>query len=120
MRTPTRRGAIAGAAAAASGIVLTPARWSFAATPEPQKITAELIAAAKKEGKLGFYTSVELPVAERVAKAFEAKFSGIAVRVERSGAERNFQRIQQEYGSRIFACDVVQSSDAAQRWGPQG
>ena len=35
------------------------------------------------------------------------------MRVERSGAERVFQRIGQEYGSRIHAVDVVNSSDAA-------
>ena len=35
------------------------------------------------------------------------------MRVERTGAERVFQRIGQEYSSRIHACDVVQSSDAA-------
>ena len=40
---------------------------------------------------------MDLPVAERLAKAFEAKFPGIAVRVERTGAERLFQRIGQEY-----------------------
>jgi iron(III) transport system substrate-binding protein len=65
------------------------------------------------EGKVSFYTSVELPIAERVAKAFEARFSGVSVRVERTGAERNFQRIGQEYASKIYACDVVQSSDAS-------
>ncbi len=60
-----------------------------------------------------YYTSVDLPIAERIAKAFEAKFPGIAVRVERTGAERVFQRIGQEYASRIYAVDVVNSSDAA-------
>ena len=35
------------------------------------------------------------------------------VRTERTGAERVFQRIGQEYGSRIYAVDVVNSSDAA-------
>jgi iron(III) transport system substrate-binding protein len=35
------------------------------------------------------------------------------VRVERSGAERVFQRIGQEYASRIHAVDVVNTSDAA-------
>ena len=48
-----------------------------------------------------------------ISKAFEAKFPGIAVRVERTGAERVFQRIGQERASNIFACDVAQSSDAA-------
>jgi iron(III) transport system substrate-binding protein len=35
------------------------------------------------------------------------------VRVERTGAERVFQRIAQEYASRIYSVDVVNSSDAA-------
>jgi len=109
----SRRGVLRGTAAMASSLTLQPAWHTWAAGPEPQKITPALVAAAKKEGKLSFYTSVELLVAERVAKAFEARFPGIAVRVERSGAERNFQRIALEYQSRIFACDVAQSSDAA-------
>jgi iron(III) transport system substrate-binding protein len=86
---------------------------SKAAAPEPAVVTPQLIEAAKKEGKIAFYTSLDLPVSERVAKAFEAKYSGISVRVERTGAERVFQRIGQEYASRIHAVDVVQSSDAA-------
>jgi iron(III) transport system substrate-binding protein len=35
------------------------------------------------------------------------------VTVARSGAERNFQRISQEYASKIYNCDVVNSSDAS-------
>ena len=81
--------------------------------PEPQKITPALIEAAKKEGKLSWYTSVDLPVAEKIAKAFEAAYPGVSMKVERSGAERIFQRIGQEYQSRIYNCDVVNSSDAA-------
>jgi iron(III) transport system substrate-binding protein len=85
----------------------------LAAAPPATAVTPALIEAAKKEGKVVFYTSIDLPVAERLAKAFEAKYPGIAVRVERTGAERVFQRIGQEYASRIHAVDVVNSSDAA-------
>ena len=67
----------------------------------------------RKEGKVVWYTSVDLPVAERIAKAFEAKYPGIAVRVERSGAERVFQRIGQEYGSPSTRSTSCNSSDAA-------
>lgn len=84
-----------------------------AAAPEPSKITSQLIEAAKREGKVVFYTSVEVQVAEKVAKAFEAKFPGVDVQVERSGSERIFQRIGQEYTSRIYAADVISTSDAA-------
>jgi iron(III) transport system substrate-binding protein len=84
-----------------------------AAAPPPEPITPLLIEAAKKEGQVNYYTSTDLPVAEKLAKAFETKYSGIAVRVERTGAERVFQRIGQEYSSNIHAVDVVNSSDAA-------
>jgi iron(III) transport system substrate-binding protein len=84
-----------------------------AQAPAPTKLTPELIEAARKEGKVVWYTSVELELAERVAKAFEAKYPGIPVQVERSGAERNFQRLAQEYASNIHSADFVNSSDAA-------
>ena len=70
----------------------------LAAAPPASAVTPELIEAAKKEGKVVYYTSIDLPLAEKIAKSFEAKYPGIAVRVERTGAERVFQRIGQEYG----------------------
>jgi len=100
----------ASSAIAASAVFASPIR---AAAPEPTAITQALIDAAKKEGKVIWYTSVDLPLAEKVAKSFEAKYAGIAMRVERTGAERVFTRIAQEYGSNIHAVDVVNSSDAA-------
>jgi iron(III) transport system substrate-binding protein len=109
--TITRRDVLkAGTVLAASAVYAEPLR---AAAPPAEPVTPALIAAAKKEGKVVHYTSVDLPLAERVAKAFEAKYPGIAVRVERTGAERVFTRIAQEQSSHIYACDVVQSSDAA-------
>jgi iron(III) transport system substrate-binding protein len=99
-----------------TGVVLAGAALStrvMASAPPPEAVTPALIEAAKKEGQVSYYTSTDLPVAEKVAKAFEAKYSGISVRVERSGAERVFQRIGQEYSSNIHAVDVVNSSDAA-------
>ncbi len=84
-----------------------------AAEPTPSKTTPELIAAATKEGKVAYYTSVEIQIGERVAKAFEAKYPGIKVQVERSGSERVFQRLGQEYASKIYNADIVSTSDAA-------
>src|ERR1700704_2571086 len=112
MRKPTlsRRDMLkASTAVAASGLF---ARVASAAPPA-SVVTPQLIEAARKEGKVVWYTSVDLPLAEKVAKAFEAKYSGVAVRVERAGAERVFQRIGQEYSSNIHAVDLVNSSDAA-------
>src|ERR1700681_4777223 len=99
-----------------SGALLAGAAFStrvLAEAPPAEPVTPDLIEAAKKEGQVIHYTSTDLPVAEKLAKAFEAKYPGIAVRVERTGAERVFQRIGQEYSSNIHAVDVVNSSDAA-------
>lgn len=78
----------------------------------PYDATPQLIAAAVKEGKVVFYASTDVLVSEKIAKAFEAKYPGIKVQVERAGAERIFQRLNQEYGSKIYVADVVETSDA--------
>jgi len=110
-KTLSRRDVLkAGTALAATSAFTTRV---LAQAPAAESVTPALIDAAKKEGKVVWYTSVDLPLAEKVAKAFEAKYPGIATRVERSGAERVFQRIGQEYSSNIHAVDVVNSSDAA-------
>src|SRR5215203_612268 len=111
-KTISRREVLQGSAAIAAGVFTSSAKV-LAAAPPATAITPQLIETAKKEGKVVYYTSIDLPLAEKIAKAFEAKYPGIAVRVERTGAERVFQRIGQEYGSRIYAVDVVNSSDAA-------
>src|SRR4051794_10235320 len=82
-----------------------------AAGPDPTPVTPELIDAAQKEGSVVWYGSEDLQLVTAVAKAFEAKYPGIKATAERSGAERNFQRISQEYASNIHAVDVVTSSN---------
>src|SRR6195952_4454836 len=84
-----------------------------AAVPAPVSITPDLVEAAKKEGKVILYSSMDLPVGEKLGKAFEAKYPGIEVQIERSGAERLFQRVAQEYSSNIHAADVINTTDAS-------
>src|SRR5688572_7834199 len=84
-----------------------------AAPPPAEAITPAVVEAAEKEGKCSFYTAMDLQFAEQLGKAFESKYPGISVRVERSGAERVFTRIAQEYQSNIHAVDVVNTADAA-------
>jgi iron(III) transport system substrate-binding protein len=105
-----RMGSWLAISAAAITLGMAPA---YAAPPEPSKTTPELVEAAKKEGKVVFYTSIEVQVGEKIAKAFETKYPGIDVQVERSGSERIFQRLGQEYTSKIYNADVVSTSDAA-------
>ncbi len=80
----------------------------------PETITPALVKAAKKEGQVVWYTSADLRLAQLVGKAFEQKFPGVAVRVERAGGERIFTRVGQEYASGIHVVDAVSTGDAAQ------
>lgn len=84
-----------------------------AAAPPAEAVTPALIEAAKKEGKLIWYAAMDLPVSERVARSFEAKYPNITVRIERTGSERQFVRLAQEYGSNIRVVDVINASDAS-------
>ena len=114
------KSALKGSTALALGTVF--ASVARAAAPPAEAITPQLIEAAKKEGKVVWYTSIDLSVSEKIAAAFKEKFGGIEVRVERTGAERVFQRIGQEYASNVHAVDVANSSDAAHllAWKRQG
>ena len=77
-RKLTRRHVLATSTTAlvASGFVR-----SAQAAPEASRITPELVEAAKKEGKIVWYTSVDLTIAERVAKVFETHYPGMQVKV---------------------------------------
>jgi iron(III) transport system substrate-binding protein len=106
----SRRRILQGGTALVASVFATPLR---AAAPSPTTVTPDLIEAARREGKISFYSALELNTSEKFARLFEAKYPGIAVRVERSGAERVFQRIGQEYGSNIHAVDFVASTNPA-------
>lgn len=107
----TRRHVVAGLGATG----LAPALMTrvVSAAPPPEPVTPALIEAAKKEGRVNYYTAQEIKYAEALAKRFEATYPGISVKVERSGAERVFARIAQEYSSKIYNVDVVNTSDLA-------
>jgi iron(III) transport system substrate-binding protein len=102
-----------GAAAAAAAAVPRAARAASYVVPD--------VAKAKSEGLVVFYTSVDVAVASRLARDFQAKY-GIKVQVERTGSERVFQRIGQEYSSNLHVVDVVNTSDAGNflAWKQQG
>src|SRR3954468_9329805 len=114
-----RREVLKGSTALALGAVFS--SRVLAQAPPAEAITPQLIEAAKKQGKVVWYTSIDLSVSEKIGAAFKAKF-GIDVRAERTGAERVFQRIGQEYASNVHAVDVANSSDAAHllAWKKQG
>src|SRR3954467_5020990 len=107
----SRRDMLKASAISATGLMFAePLR---AAAPPPSEVTPALIEAARKEGKVSFYSALELNVAERLGKTFEAKYPGMAVGGGPSGGERFFQGIAQEQASRINAVDVANSTDPA-------
>src|SRR5437763_2630256 len=102
LKTPT--------ALAAGALFAEPAR---AAAPPRAAVTPELIEAARNEGNVSYYSALELNVAKRLGKAFEAKYPGITVHVERSGGERIEQPVAQDPATGLHAVDVANSTDPA-------
>jgi len=70
------------------------------------------VEAAKKEGKVVWYTSLALPTAEKIAKLFEAAYPGVKVEVHRTGSQRILQRVMQELQANLKLVDVIHTSDA--------
>src|SRR3972149_9846548 len=68
--------------------------------------------AARKEGKVVWYSSLALPSTEKIAKLFEAAYPGIQVEVHRTGSQRVLQRLMQEVQANIKNADIVHTSDA--------
>ncbi len=68
--------------------------------------------AAKREGKVVWYTSLALPSTEKIVKMFETAYPGIKVEAHRTGSERVLQRVMQELQANIKNADVVHTSDA--------
>src|SRR5678809_791125 len=103
-------------------MVLAAVAAAFALPASAQETTPAMVAAAEKEGKVVWYASVDVKVAEEVKKLFKAQYPKIDVEVERTGSERVLQRINQEAGSNIYNVDVVNSSDASHFlfWKQQG
>jgi iron(III) transport system substrate-binding protein len=73
---------------------------------------AQLVQAAKKDGKMIWYTSLALPSSTAIAHAFRTRYPGIEVEVHRTGSQRVLQRVMQEAGAGIKNVDVIHTSDA--------
>lgn len=109
--TLDRRQFIIGAAGTAA-LLSTGKAMAQAPSGAVYEASPDLVSAATKEGKVVFYTSTDVQVAEKIGNAFEAAYPGIKVQVERAGAERIYQRISQEYSTNIRRADCIETSDA--------
>ena len=70
-----------------------------------------LLRAAKKEGKVTWYTAVSLPVAQEICKKFMAKQPGVECVVHRDGSGKLYQRYLQEDKGGIHVADVYHTSN---------
>jgi iron(III) transport system substrate-binding protein len=107
VKTVTRRvalGVTVGFLAAIAGSGLAQAQ---AFTPDPVDM-----AAAKREGKISWYTSTPVEVAQKIGKLFEEE-TGIRVELFRSGGSAVIRRFAQETDAGRFAVDVMTTSDPA-------
>lgn len=68
--------------------------------------------AAKKEGKVVWYSSLALDVAQKICNTFTQRHPGVTCELTRSGSGRIFQRIMQEVKANLAIADVVETSDA--------
>jgi len=67
--------------------------------------------AAKKEGKVVWYSSLSLPIAQLVTNTFNAKKLGVEAVLHRSGSGKIYRRWLQEAKSGIFVADIFHTSN---------
>lgn len=67
--------------------------------------------AARKEGKVVWYSSLALSLAQKICDTFTKKGLGITCELNRDGSERIFQKLMQEASANLWIADVVHTSD---------
>src|SRR5262245_18287313 len=68
----------------------------------------DLIAQAKKEGRVTWYTTVSIPESKQFMDMFEKQYPFIKVDLLRSGSGPLVNRIVNEYAAKNYAADVLQ------------
>lgn len=76
-------------------------------------ITPEILAAAKKEGQVTFYSSLDVPLINQLKAAFENKY-GIKFNFLRLSSTVLFNRAVQEFDLGVNAVDVIETAVVAQ------
>jgi iron(III) transport system substrate-binding protein len=77
----------------------------------PPAAAQAVLEAAKKEGKVVWYSSLGLSVAQAVCDAFNKKGLGVTCELARDGSQRIFQKVMQEASAGLAIADVVHTSD---------
>jgi iron(III) transport system substrate-binding protein len=97
-----------GAGAASAALLFTCA----AHATEPDFVpSADLLAAAKKEGKIVLYSANFLDTEQAVAKRFSERFPGIGIEIVRAPTGQLIARIRTEAAANRMIADVIDISD---------
>ncbi len=86
-----------------SAIALLSLRQAAAQTANP-----DLLAQAKREGRVTWYTTVSIPEAKTFTDMFEKLYPFIRVDLFRSGTGALVNRVVSEYSARNYSADVLQ------------
>ena len=89
-----------------TGLSLALGLWTRVDAADPA-----VLEAAKKEGKVVWYSSLGLSVAQKVCDAFNKKALGVTCELARDGSQRIFQKVMQEASAGLAIADVVHTSD---------
>jgi iron(III) transport system substrate-binding protein len=93
-------------------VILAVSAFAFAAGPSLAQTDTVDVAAAKKEGRVVWYTSTPIEQANKIVKLFEAE-TGVKVELFRSGGSAIVRRFMQESQAGRVAADVMTTSDPA-------
>ncbi|RMF87785.1 MAG: extracellular solute-binding protein [Nitrospinota bacterium] len=66
---------------------------------------------ARKEGKVVWYSSIALPIAQELCNLFNSKNLGIECVLHRSGSGKLFRRLLQEARAGIYNADILHTSN---------
>jgi iron(III) transport system substrate-binding protein len=72
--------------------------------------TPELIAQAKKEGRVTWYTTVSIPESKQLIDIFEKQYPFIKIDLLRSGSGALVNRVLSEYAAKNYSADVLQGT----------
>src|SRR5215467_15563247 len=84
-------------------LIFAPLRLLLAATPDV------LVEAAKREGEVVFYASMNLTEANTMIAEFEKRYPFIKVKLNRTGSEKLLAKVLTEARAKKLSADVIQT-----------
>ena len=91
-------------------VTMAAALWSFTSSARAA-VADSVVDAAKKEGEIVFYGTMELTLSQKLASLFSKKYPFIKTNVIRLGSERLAERVTVEGHAKTVKADVIHESE---------